>query len=59
MYGTLHGPTGQNSRAGMQKKESGCLPLGNCCVTVPQDRYYAVERFGHFTGILELERFQF
>jgi len=53
MYGTLHGPTGQSSRAGMQKRESGCMPCGNCFVTVPQDRYYAVERFGHFTGILE------
>jgi len=53
MYGTLHGPTGQSSRAGMQKRESGCIPCGNCFVTVPQDRYYAVERFGHFTGILE------
>mmetsp|Transcript_108136 Transcript_108136/g.323362 ORF Transcript_108136/g.323362 Transcript_108136/m.323362 type:complete len:299 (-) Transcript_108136:128-1024(-) len=34
------------------KQESGCLPCCNCCVTVPQDRYYAVERFGKFDKVL-------
>jgi regulator of protease activity HflC (stomatin/prohibitin superfamily) len=54
MYGTLEGPSARPpSRAGVQKRESGWLPCGNCCVTVPPDRYLAVERFGNVTGILE------
>jgi len=35
-----------------QRSESGCCPCTNCCVTVPQDRYYAIERFGKFNNIL-------
>jgi len=36
-----------------QQQESGCLPCTNCCVTVPQDKYYAVERFGKFSHMLQ------
>lgn len=32
--------------------ERGCIPCGNCVVAVPQDRYYAIERFGKFEAIL-------
>eukprot|EP00413_Alexandrium_margalefii_P033408 CAMPEP_0204577590 /NCGR_PEP_ID=MMETSP0661-20131031/42433_1 /ASSEMBLY_ACC=CAM_ASM_000606 /TAXON_ID=109239 /ORGANISM="Alexandrium margalefi, Strain AMGDE01CS-322" /LENGTH=298 /DNA_ID=CAMNT_0051586439 /DNA_START=41 /DNA_END=937 /DNA_ORIENTATION=+ len=35
-----------------QRQETGCFPCCNCCVTVPQDKYYAVERFGKFDSIL-------
>jgi len=35
-----------------QRYEGGCCPCTNCCVTVPQDRYYAIERFGKFDDIL-------
>lgn len=28
--------------------ESGCVPCTNCCVAVPNDRLYAIERFGKF-----------
>ena len=40
----------QRPMAGEQRQESGCVPLGNCCVAVPQDRIYAVEVFGSFTS---------
>jgi len=36
-----------------QQQESGCLPCTNCCVTVPQDKYYAVESFGKFDHMLK------
>mmetsp|Transcript_5059 Transcript_5059/g.7010 ORF Transcript_5059/g.7010 Transcript_5059/m.7010 type:complete len:203 (-) Transcript_5059:108-716(-) len=36
----------------MARTESGCIPCTNCCVTVPQDRWYAVERFGKFQKVL-------
>jgi len=36
-----------------QRIERGCLPCTNCCVTVPQDKYYAVEKFGKFSTMLE------
>jgi len=32
--------------------ERGCLPGTNCCAVVPQDQWYAVERFGKFQSIL-------
>eukprot|EP00929_Paragymnodinium_shiwhaense_P090559 TRINITY_DN50739_c0_g3_i1.p1 TRINITY_DN50739_c0_g3~~TRINITY_DN50739_c0_g3_i1.p1 ORF type:complete len:299 (-),score=95.30 TRINITY_DN50739_c0_g3_i1:388-1284(-) len=32
--------------------EGGCLPCSNCCVTVPQDRWFAQENFGKYVGIL-------
>jgi len=35
-----------------QRQEHGCLPCCNCCVTVPQDKYYALEKFGKFDAIL-------
>mmetsp|Transcript_62288 Transcript_62288/g.172637 ORF Transcript_62288/g.172637 Transcript_62288/m.172637 type:complete len:316 (-) Transcript_62288:74-1021(-) len=35
-----------------QRREAGCLPCTNCCVTVPQDRYFAIEKFGKFDDIL-------
>ncbi|CAK0869959.1 unnamed protein product [Prorocentrum cordatum] len=39
--------------AGQQRQETGCLPCFNCCVTVPQDKIYAVEQFGSFQkGVL-------
>lgn len=38
----------------MQSYVVGCSPLcSNCCACVPQDKYYAVERFGEFEKILE------
>jgi len=38
--------------AGQVRDESGCIPLTNCCVTVPQDKIYAVEWFGSFEKVL-------
>lgn len=35
------------------REETGCLPCGNCLVIVPQDRFFALERFGKFQEILE------
>jgi len=35
-----------------QQIERGCLPCTNCCVTVPQDKYFAVERFGKYDHML-------
>merc|ERR1719171_1866137 len=32
---------------------SGCLPCTNCCVTVPQDKWYAVENFGKYSHMLQ------
>eukprot|EP00933_Yihiella_yeosuensis_P020236 TRINITY_DN16270_c0_g3_i1.p1 TRINITY_DN16270_c0_g3~~TRINITY_DN16270_c0_g3_i1.p1 ORF type:complete len:300 (+),score=80.33 TRINITY_DN16270_c0_g3_i1:64-963(+) len=37
----------------MHQSEKGCLVVSNCMVTVPQDKYFAVERFGSFTKILK------
>lgn len=34
------------------KPESGCVPFTNCCVTVPQDKWYAVEKFGKYSNII-------
>jgi len=36
----------------MQQTERGCLPGTNCLVTVPQDKWYAVENFGKFDKML-------
>jgi regulator of protease activity HflC (stomatin/prohibitin superfamily) len=38
--------------AGQVRSESGCVPLTNCCVTVPQDKIYAVEWFGSFSQVI-------
>jgi regulator of protease activity HflC (stomatin/prohibitin superfamily) len=38
--------------AGQQRQESGCIPCFNCCVTVPQDKIYAVEHFGSFQKVI-------
>jgi len=38
--------------AGQQRQERGCIPFTNCCITVPQDRLFAVEFFGSFTKVL-------
>jgi regulator of protease activity HflC (stomatin/prohibitin superfamily) len=35
-----------------QQQENGCLPGTNCFVTVPQDKWYAVEKFGKFDKVL-------
>jgi len=35
-----------------QRQEKGCLPCCNCCATVPQDKFYALEKFGKFDAIL-------
>ena len=37
----------------MSRQESGCIPGTNCLVTVPQDKFYAVERFGRFSHMLK------
>merc|ERR1719171_2243523 len=31
----------------------GCLPFTNCFVTVPQDKWYAVENFGKYSHMLQ------
>mmetsp|Transcript_80621 Transcript_80621/g.155731 ORF Transcript_80621/g.155731 Transcript_80621/m.155731 type:complete len:293 (+) Transcript_80621:58-936(+) len=36
-----------------QQTERGCLPCTNCCVTVPQDKYFAVEQFGKYSHMLQ------
>eukprot|EP00403_Amphidinium_massartii_P015129 CAMPEP_0178433192 /NCGR_PEP_ID=MMETSP0689_2-20121128/32777_1 /TAXON_ID=160604 /ORGANISM="Amphidinium massartii, Strain CS-259" /LENGTH=297 /DNA_ID=CAMNT_0020055209 /DNA_START=97 /DNA_END=990 /DNA_ORIENTATION=+ len=36
----------------MSRMERGCLPMTNCCVTVPQDKWFAVERFGKFQKVI-------
>jgi regulator of protease activity HflC (stomatin/prohibitin superfamily) len=33
----------------MSEPERGCLPFTNCFVTVPQDKWYAVEKFGKYS----------
>jgi regulator of protease activity HflC (stomatin/prohibitin superfamily) len=35
-----------------QQMERGCLPCCNCVVTVPQDKFFAVENFGKFSKML-------
>jgi len=35
-----------------QQVERGCLPCTNCFVTVPQDKYFAVESFGKYSHML-------
>eukprot|EP00439_Symbiodinium_sp_Y106_P028758 s4096_g3.t1 len=35
-----------------RREEPGCLPCGNCFVVVPQDRFFALERFGKFDRTL-------
>ena len=36
----------------MSQPERGCLPFTNCFVTVPQDKWYAVEKFGRYSHML-------
>jgi len=36
-----------------QQQERGCLPCTNCFVTVPQDKTYAVEKFGKYSHMLQ------
>jgi regulator of protease activity HflC (stomatin/prohibitin superfamily) len=38
--------------AGQVRQENGCIPCTNCCVTVPQDKIYAVEMFGSFSKVV-------
>mmetsp|Transcript_25407 Transcript_25407/g.69356 ORF Transcript_25407/g.69356 Transcript_25407/m.69356 type:complete len:329 (-) Transcript_25407:85-1071(-) len=46
-------PNGDPGVAGNDASpESGCLPFTNCCVIVPQDKWFSVERFGKNRGIL-------
>lgn len=40
------------SRAGYQQREHGMFPCCNCFASVPQDRFYAVERFGQYDKIV-------
>jgi len=35
-----------------QQKARGCLCCTNCLITVPQDKWYAVEKFGSFQKIM-------
>eukprot|EP00401_Gymnodinium_catenatum_P022576 CAMPEP_0117530394 /NCGR_PEP_ID=MMETSP0784-20121206/38321_1 /TAXON_ID=39447 /ORGANISM="" /LENGTH=79 /DNA_ID=CAMNT_0005326737 /DNA_START=46 /DNA_END=281 /DNA_ORIENTATION=+ len=35
-----------------QRPEAGCIACTNCFVTVPQDKWYAVEKFGKFSHML-------
>jgi len=37
----------------MSQQERGCLPCTNCFVTVPQDKWYAVENFGKYSHMLK------
>eukprot|EP00927_Polykrikos_kofoidii_P069662 TRINITY_DN65222_c0_g1_i1.p1 TRINITY_DN65222_c0_g1~~TRINITY_DN65222_c0_g1_i1.p1 ORF type:complete len:347 (-),score=64.17 TRINITY_DN65222_c0_g1_i1:54-1007(-) len=51
-YGSF--PRPYDGNAGMQyRRISGLLPCGNCCVSVPQDQFYAEERFGKFERMLQ------
>lgn len=34
------------------RRENGCLPFTNCFVTVPQDKWFSVEKFGKFQNIM-------
>eukprot|EP00929_Paragymnodinium_shiwhaense_P014493 TRINITY_DN122401_c0_g1_i1.p1 TRINITY_DN122401_c0_g1~~TRINITY_DN122401_c0_g1_i1.p1 ORF type:complete len:328 (+),score=65.38 TRINITY_DN122401_c0_g1_i1:84-986(+) len=36
----------------MSRQESGCIPCTNCLVTVPQDKWFAVENFGAYSRVL-------
>jgi len=36
----------------MSQPESGCLPCTNCFVTVPQDKWFAVQKFGAYSHML-------
>jgi len=36
-----------------QSTERGCIPCTNCFATVPQDKYFAVEKFGKFSHTLK------
>mmetsp|Transcript_115272 Transcript_115272/g.321209 ORF Transcript_115272/g.321209 Transcript_115272/m.321209 type:complete len:321 (-) Transcript_115272:178-1140(-) len=47
-YGTMD----SNNKAGQQRRETGMLPCTNCLVSVPQDKFFAVERFGQFDIII-------
>jgi len=49
-YGTMV----QRGRAtGEQHSVMGCIPLTNCCAIVPEDQFYAVERFGSFDQVID------
>mmetsp|Transcript_3294 Transcript_3294/g.7641 ORF Transcript_3294/g.7641 Transcript_3294/m.7641 type:complete len:311 (+) Transcript_3294:137-1069(+) len=48
-YGTMHSG---RLKPGQQRRVSGLLPCTNCLVSVPQDQFYAVERFGLFDKII-------
>lgn len=48
-----YGSFAELNRAGVQRTATGFLPCGNCCVAVPEDMFYAVERFGQFDQILQ------
>jgi len=49
-YGSV--AASKTSRAGVQRPERGIVPCTNCLVSVPQDKFYAVERFGSFDKII-------
>lgn len=51
-YGRGGGSASSAGSAAPQQTESGCLPCGNCCVAVAQDKWFAVEKFGKFDRIL-------
>jgi regulator of protease activity HflC (stomatin/prohibitin superfamily) len=36
----------------MSQPENGCLPCSNCFVTVPQDKWFAVQKFGAYSHML-------
>jgi len=38
------------NKAGVQRTERGMFGCCNCCVAVPNDKYYVVENFGGFDG---------
>jgi len=42
----------QPSKAGHQQREHGMLKCTNCLISVPQDQFYAVERFGQYDKIV-------
>eukprot|EP00413_Alexandrium_margalefii_P004666 CAMPEP_0204514554 /NCGR_PEP_ID=MMETSP0661-20131031/2135_1 /ASSEMBLY_ACC=CAM_ASM_000606 /TAXON_ID=109239 /ORGANISM="Alexandrium margalefi, Strain AMGDE01CS-322" /LENGTH=320 /DNA_ID=CAMNT_0051519801 /DNA_START=142 /DNA_END=1104 /DNA_ORIENTATION=+ len=49
-YGSIESST--LGKAGVQRTAHGLFPCCNCLVSVPQDRFFAVEHFGQFDKII-------
>lgn len=51
-YGSATFSSSASHKAGCQQRVQGMLPLTNCLVSVDQDMFVAVERFGQFDKII-------